>query len=167
MAGKGRPARNRVGERYGRMVVVSRAGINPHKQSLWAVKCDCGSESIKSSVDLGAHLVCSKSCPLGVHVKHGQTGWKHKSKEYATWQDMKRRCYKPESPNYKWYGGRGITVHPDWVDDFPKFLADVGYAPPGHRMSLDRIDNEGNYEPGNVRWATPKEQANNTRRNKK
>lgn len=74
-------------------------------------------------------------------------------KEYRAWQYMKTRCYNKNRLDYKNYGGRGIKVCPEWKDNFDQFLADVGYAP-GPEYSLDRIDCDKNYQPGNVRWAT-------------
>jgi hypothetical protein len=90
-----------------------------------------------------------------------------KSKEYSTWRGLRSRCLDTTNNAYNTYGGRGISVHPAWAgsDGFDAFYADVGPAPEGSRVSLDRIDNSGNYEPGNVRWATPKQQSNNTRKN--
>lgn len=162
MAGHGRPVRDRTGNRQGHLTAVKQVGVNPHKQALWECRCDCGATVVKSVVALnnGAGQ-CTRRCPLGVHVKHGQTTHTTKSKEYAAWQDMKRRCFNPAAPNYARYGGRGITVCAEWVDDFPAFLAHIGPAPAGHRMSVDRINNSGNYEPSNVRWATPAEQIAN------
>lgn len=87
-----------------------------------------------------------------------------KTKEYRAWCDMKRRCYDPRRPQYHNYGGRGITVCDAWRQSFPQFLADVGPAPSAAH-SLDRIDNTKGYTPGNVRWATAKEQGNNVRAN--
>ena len=82
--------------------------------------------------------------------------------EYRTWAGMKNRCLNPNNPRYKSYGGRGISVCSEWIESFSAFLSHVGLKPsPLH--SIDRINNDGNYEPGNVRWATAKEQARNTR----
>lgn len=159
---RGRAAIDRTGFRYGNLTVLSRAGSNRHGHPLWLCKCDCGAETTKSTVFMGnGGRQCSKSCPMGVHVKHGATTHTSKSKEYAAWVDMKRRCFNTASPNYARYGGRGITMCTEWVDDFAAFLEHIGPAPEGKRMSVDRIDNDGNYEPGNVRWATPSEQVKN------
>lgn len=90
---------------------------------------------------------------------HGES---HKTPEYSAWSDMKKRCYQPRYINYKNYGGRGVSVCHNWLNSYLDFLHCVGRRPSkGH--SLDRINSEGNYEPGNVRWATAKEQAQNRR----
>ena len=85
----------------------------------------------------------------------------HKHPLFKTWISMRARCYKKWCTSYPNYGGRGITVCERWRNSFPNFLADMGERPPGH--SIDRIDNDGNYEPSNCRWATPKQQTNNQR----
>lgn len=83
---------------------------------------------------------------------------------YNVWSNIKQRCTNPKSQGYKLYGGRGITMQPEWASSFSVFLHDVGECPPG--CSIDRIDNRKGYVRGNVRWATPQEQSNNTRTNR-
>lgn len=94
--------------------------------------------------------------------KHGHAGKHVKTSEYNIWRAMRARCANPKNPDYKSYGGRGISVCERW-QDFSIFLSDMGERP-SKNHSLDRIDNDGNYEPGNVRWATIQEQASNTSR---
>lgn len=87
-------------------------------------------------------------------------------REYNSWQHMKGRCLNPKHTKFKWYGAKGVTVCQQWIDSFETFLSDVGLAPSVNH-TLDRKNPFGNYEPENVRWATPLEQANNRRRNYK
>ena len=124
--------------------------------------CDCGKartvdvQKLKSgqTVSCGCHSAELASKRLATH---GKTG----TPEHVSWVAMKARCYYEKDKSYPRYGGRGISVWEPWRISFERFLADMGPRPsPQH--SLDRIDNGGNYEPGNCRWATPKEQAANT-----
>jgi hypothetical protein len=98
--------------------------------------------------------------------KHGHTPsnklGRKPTQTYRTWQAMKERCTLPTNKAFKHYGARGITVCDRWLDSFENFLADMGERPPG--LTLDRKNNDGNYEPSNCRWATQTEQVNNSRR---
>lgn len=104
---------------------------------------------------------CSKACAA---MEHGNNRGGKRTKEYRTWAHILGRCNNPSDANYCYYGARGIRVAPEWADSFEAFLRDVGRAP-SPRHSIDRINNDGNYEPGNVRWATSAEQNRNTRKN--
>ena len=90
----------------------------------------------------------------------------NKTPEYKAWQGMKDRCYNPNSHKYKWYGARGITVCERWRNSYHNFIDDMGLKP-GKKLSLDRINNDGNYEPSNCRWTDYKTQNNNQRRRQK
>lgn len=110
---------------------------------------------------------CSKKCSYNSTTKHGfliGKGNNHLPKTYVTWQSMKQRCYNKKHEAYRRYSDRGITVCDRWMgaDGFTNFLADMGVRP--ENKTLDRINNDGNYEPSNCRWATSKQQANNTQR---
>jgi hypothetical protein len=94
-------------------------------------------------------------------TRHGDTSRTARTPEYVAWSNMRGRCLNLDHPKFKDYGGRGITVCEGW-DSYENFLADMGRRP-GPDLSLDRIDNDGNYEPGNCRWATKSEQQSNRR----
>lgn len=129
----------------------------------------CKIEGCEKPVDLLSQQLCNPHSqkwrkygdPLAgyTYVRHGESRKGQWSKEYLAWTNMRHRCSYKNDRKWKWYGGRGITVCLRWQNSFTAFLADMGRAPRGH--SLDRIDPDGNYEPGNCRWADQKTQSNN------
>ncbi len=158
----GRP-RSRLEDRtylHGR--VLSFLYFHPvSRHAIYHVVCDgCGEYRKVFGANIKGSLRCVKCRDVRNAAKlrvHGH----RRHPLYHTWSSMRSRCRNPEHHAYHNYGGRGIQVSPLW-DDFPPFISDVGERPPG--LMLDRIDNNGNYEPGNVRWATKKRQMHNRRK---
>jgi hypothetical protein len=168
--GGGRPVKHNgidlTGQRFSLLIVVGRADSYRHPdgrcgEARWLCRCHCGAESIVAGSRLRRGTTRSCGCrralaPLD-RITHGMS----REPEYRSWRAMHQRCSEPRRINWAYYGGRGIRVCSRWAS-FRTFLEDVGRKPsPAH--SLDRIDNAGHYEPGNVRWATPSEQARNRR----
>lgn len=159
----GRPGVNMMGERYGKLLVLRRAPERRHRQFVWVCLCDCGRTVKVKGHNLRSHKTRSCGCLLketnGGTVTHGL--WKHPI--YQIYQNMIQRCYNPRHSSYHNYGGRGIAVCDRWREGGVEiFAVDMGSRPEG--TSLDRKDNEGDYEPGNCRWATNIEQRRNQRR---
>lgn len=157
------------GLRFGRLTVLHRNGHNRKKAALWLCRCDCGKQVTASGQRMrrGETLSCGclhNQLLVARNAKHGHAKAKSRSHTYMIWASMIARCHRKTDSAYKYYGARGITVCDRWRNSFSAFIADVGERPNG--LSLDRYpNNNGNYEPGNVRWATDHEQASNTRRN--
>lgn len=167
------------GLRFGRWTVLRRGKNTEQGQARWLCQCECGTKRLlksivirrgkskscgclKSELTTQRNLERDYSLSKG-NFKHGYARNKNASPTYKIWYGMIRRCTKPRGKNWDWYKGRGIKVCKRWFS-FLNFLKDMGERPsPKH--SIDRIDNDGNYEPGNCRWATAKEQGRNTRKN--
>lgn len=157
--------RDLTGQQFGRLKVIEYVGTK-NNHAAWKCECECGNECIKSSKQLLTNGVKSCGCLLTeVTIARSTIHEMSNTKIYQTWVRIKQRCFDLNFIGYDYYGGRGITVCDEWQNDFVAFYNHVSklehFGEDGY--SLDRINNDGNYEPGNVRWATPKEQARNKR----
>jgi hypothetical protein len=158
-----------AGQRFERLFVIRCVGRNTKRQSVdWLCRCDCGNELTVIGRDLRSGNTKSCGC-LHRHqlqtnaLKHGACVSGRVTPEYRAWTHMIERCTKPNHPEWKRYGGRGVTICAEWRDDFARFRADMGPRPAKH--SLDRIDPFGNYEASNCRWADARTQTQNRRCN--
>lgn len=149
---------NYIGKVYTNYTVV----LKTEKEGIYECRCKCGNVRNVAIGDLKRGAVKSCGCWMFEQGRaHGKTG----TREHRIWKAIKTRCTNPNQPAFKYYGARGITMHEKYANSFLAFLNDVGPCP-SEKHSIDRIDNEKGYEPGNLRWATTKEQANNKRDNK-
>ncbi len=167
------------GRRFGRWTVLALIPKDEWRKSKaeWECRCDCGVTKrvigqnlvrglTESCGCLRSELLSERKAGNLHNLRHGHAFSGYTTSEYRAWAKMKDRCLNPDSRSFADYGGRGITVCDRWIDGFENFLDDMG-PKPGPRLSIDRIDNDGNYEPGNCRWATQSQQNANRRPRKK
>lgn len=156
-----------IGKRFGRLEVIERIGTDKYGKCIYNCLCDCGeyTRAVSSKLNAGRKLSCGclmeenkKLLKGGGNTKHGDSN----SPEFNCWSNIKDRCFNPNHPSYPHYGGRGITMADEWVNDYGKFLEHVGRRP-SDSHSIERIDNEKGYYPGNLRWALLDDQSINKR----
>ena len=157
-----------VGQVFARLTVIKKGSgyVSPTStKTTWICECSCGNtkEIVGASLRNGTTTSCGcYNKEIGrlrkSNLKHGAC----RTPEYQAWVNAKKRCYDKKDKTYDYYGGRGITMCPEWINDFQAFYNYIGKRKPGE--SLDRINPNGNYEPGNVRWATPSVQSINQRK---
>ena len=152
-----------TGNNYGRLTVIEPAGKEGTGAALWKCRCECGNEIITRGASLKSGHTKSCGCyKSDIHSTHR----KKNTRLYEIWRGMKKRCGLDTLHNYDAYGGRGITICDEWKNDFMSFYTwamENGYQ---EHLTLDRKDNNGNYEPSNCKWSTVEEQANNRRSNR-
>jgi hypothetical protein len=157
-----------TGQRFNRLLVLKRVTNDKKGDAQFLCRCDCGNETIVRGYCISTGHTKSCGCLHIEKVRAAITIHNESTKnikEYRKWADMKTRCYQKGCDQYENYGGRGIIVCDRWLNSYQNFVNDMGRCPKD--LTLERIDNNGNYEPNNCKWATIQEQARNKRNNRR
>lgn len=165
----GRKVKDLSGEKFNKLRVVELSHRDKSGKIHWTCLCDCGNITAVYGGHLKSERTKSCGCIKVELLQNTKPGIKHNlsnTSEYNIWHSMKKRCYDPNNQSYKNYGGRGITVCNEWINDFKQFFKDMGpRSSPQH--SINRKNNNDNYKPDNCEWSTLEEQNNNKRTTKK
>ncbi len=155
---------NLSGKKYGKLTVISPNGRNTNGDVMWKCKCDCGNISIVRGRNLRSGFTTSCGCNQKEAVRRANVIHGHcNTRIHRIWSAMKQRCYNPNNTAFQNYGGRGIKVCDDWLHDFLEFESWAEKHGYDDTLTIDRMNNDGNYEPSNCRWITRAEQNKNKR----
>lgn len=155
-----------TGQKFGKLKVIRRNGMNERRKALWLCKCDCGNEITAEGCLLrNGHIKSCGCLRIQIITKHGYANHSRVDRLYRVWKQIKCRCKNPKVKEYKYYGGRGIKLCEEWNDYevFRKWALSHGYDKDAEwgKCTIDRIDSNKNYEPDNCRWVDMKVQQNN------